>query len=83
MLLDLPPPPPNEAVGDAFDDILGGLEEDNPDKGPIPMETEIPVQIAKKPCTKSPMKAKWIVPLVHSATADAPNLSCKEIMILL
>jgi hypothetical protein len=80
---DLPPPPPNDAVGDAFEDILGWLEEGNPDEGLIPMETEIPVQIAKKPFTKSPIKAKWIVPLVHSAIADAPNLSCKEIMILL
>ncbi len=80
---DLPPPPPNEAVGDAFEDTLCGLEEGNPDKGPIPMETEIPVEMAKKPRNKSPIKAKWIVPLVHLAIADAPNLSCKEIMILL
>jgi hypothetical protein len=79
----LPPPPPNEAVGDAFEDTLGGLEEGNPDKGPIPVETKIPVKMAKKPCTKSPIKAKWIVPLVHSAIAEAPNLSCKEIIILL
>ncbi len=81
--MDLPPPPPNEAVGDAFEDTLGGLEEGNPDKGPIPVETKIPVKMAKKPRTKSPFKAKWIVPLVHSAIAEAPNLSCKEIIILL
>ncbi len=55
-ILDLPPPPPNETVGDAFGDALGGLEEDNPDKGPIPVETEIPVKMAKRPCTKSPIK---------------------------
>jgi hypothetical protein len=48
---DLPPPPPNEAVGDAFEDTLDGLEEGNPDKGPIPMETKIPVKMAKKPRT--------------------------------
>ncbi len=47
------------------------------------METKIPVKMAKKPCTKSPIKAKWLVPLVHSAIAEAPNLSCKEIIILL
>jgi hypothetical protein len=56
-VLDLPPPPPNEAVRDAFEDTLGGSEEGNPDEGPIPMETEIPVQMAKKPHTKSPIKA--------------------------
>ncbi len=39
--------------------------------------------MAEKPHTKSPIKAKWIVPLVHSAIADAPNLSCKKIIILL
>ncbi len=72
-VLDLPPPPPNEIVEDAFEDAFGGLEEGNPDKEPIPMETEIPVKMAMKPCTKSPIKAKWIVPLVHSAIAEAPN----------
>ncbi len=82
-VLDLPPPPLNEAVGDAFEDTLGGLEEGNSDEGPIPVETKIPVKMAKKPCTKSPIKAKWLVPLVHSAIAEAPNLSCKEIIILL
>ncbi len=81
-VLDLPPPPPNEAVGDAFEDTLGGLEEGNFDEGPIPAETKIPVKMAKKPCTKSPIKEKGIVPLVHSAIAEAPNLACKEIMIL-
>ncbi len=81
--MDLPPPAPNETVGDAFEDALGGLEEDNPDKEPIPMETKIPVKIAKKPCTKSPIKAKWIVPLVHSAIAEAPNLLSMEIILLL
>jgi hypothetical protein len=59
------------------------LEEGNPDKGPIPVETKIPVKMAKKPCTKSPIKAKWIVLLVHSAIAEAPNLSSKEIILLL
>jgi hypothetical protein len=80
---DLPPPPPNETVGDAIENALGGLEEGNPDKEPIPVETKIPVEMAKKPCTKSPIKAKWIVPLVHSAIAEAPNLSSKEISLLL
>ncbi len=55
---DLPPPPPNETVGVAFEDALGGLEEGNPDKGPISVKTKIPVKIAKKPRTKSPIKAK-------------------------
>jgi hypothetical protein len=82
-VLDLPPPPPNEAIGDAFEDTLGGLEEGNPDKGPIPMDTEIPVKMAKKLHTKSPINAKWIVPLIHSAIAEAPNLSSKEIILLL
>jgi hypothetical protein len=82
-VLDLPPPPPNEAVGDAFEDTLGGLEEGNPDKGPIPVENKIPVKMAKKPRTKSPIKAKWIVPLVHSAIAEAPNLLSKEIILIL
>ncbi len=48
-VLDLPPPPPNETVGDAFEDALGGLEGGNPDEGSIPMETKIPVKMAKKP----------------------------------
>ncbi len=39
-VLDLPPPPTNETVWDAFEDTLGGLEEGNPDKGPIPMDTK-------------------------------------------
>jgi hypothetical protein len=82
-VLDLPPPPPNETVGDAFEDILGGLEEGNPDKEPIPVETKIPVKMAKKPCTKSPINAKWVVPLVHSVIAEAPNLLSKEIILLL
>jgi hypothetical protein len=47
-VLDLPPPPPNEAVGDAFEDTLGGLEEGNPDEGPIPVETKIPVEDGQK-----------------------------------
>ncbi len=55
---DLLPPPPDEAVEDTFEDTLGGLEEGNPDKGPILVETKIPVQMAKKSHTKSPIKAK-------------------------
>jgi hypothetical protein len=39
--------------------------------------------MAKKPCTKSPIKAKGIVLLVNSAIAEAPNLSSKEIILLL
>jgi hypothetical protein len=47
------------------------------------VKTKIPVKMAKKPCNKSPIKAKWIVPLVHSAIAEAPNLLSKEIILLL
>ncbi len=55
---NLPPPPPNKTVGDAFEDALGGLEEGNPDKEPIPVETKIPVKMAKKPCTKNTNQSK-------------------------
>ncbi len=63
--------------------IPATIPNSNPDKEPIPVETKIPVKMAKKPCAKSPIKAKWIVPLVHSAIAEAPNLSSKEIILLL
>ena len=34
---------------------------------------------SKKVRVKSPIKAKWLLPIVHSSIADRPNISYKEI----
>jgi hypothetical protein len=34
-------------------------------------------------CTKSPIKTKWIVPLVHGVIRQTSNLSSKEIILVL
>ncbi len=91
---DLLPPPPNGTVVDVFNDadtdVLGEIEEGNPDEEPchpqVPMEKEVHAirgKKEKKPCTKSPIKTKWIVPLVHGAISQTPNFSSKEIILLL
>ncbi len=41
-VLDLPSLPPDEAVGDAFEDTLGGLEKGNPDEGTNPRGDQDP-----------------------------------------
>lgn len=83
---DLPAPDPTERLVDAFD-VVGGLEEGNPDELsltaaavlPTRLDDSSPDKMAKKARLKSPIKSKWIVPLVHNAIAERPNLSSKEI----
>ncbi len=41
-VLDLPPPPPNETVGDAFENAYGGLEEGKLDKRTNPCGDQDP-----------------------------------------
>jgi hypothetical protein len=69
---DLAPLPPNETVGDAFDD-LGGIEvgnpdkvgeESNPDEAGMSTGNAITIKMKKARRMKSPIKTKWIVPLV-------------------
>ncbi len=88
---DLAPPPPNKTVGDAFDD-LGGIEEGNPDKAEEESNPDeagmsighaITAKTKKARKMKSPIKTKWIVPLVLSAISATPNLPSKEITALL
>ncbi len=38
---------------------------------------------SKKVRVKSPIKVKWLLPIVHSSIADSPNISYKEIYKLL
>ncbi len=81
---DLSPPPPNKTLGDAFDD-LGGIEVGNPDKAEEESKPDRAVTKRTKKARrmKSPMKTKWIVPLVLSAISATPNLPRKEITALL
>ncbi len=72
---DLTPPLPNKTLGDAFD-VLWGMESGNPDLvSLVPVcvafeddqseGEELEPHVPKKPCIKSPIKSKWIVPIVH------------------
>jgi hypothetical protein len=56
---------PMKQLGTPLRMHMVGWKRANLTKGPILVETKIPVKMAKKPHTKSPIKAKWIVPLVH------------------
>ncbi len=81
---DLAPPPPNETVGGAFDDLCGILEEEgNPDKAGMFIGQTIAIKSKKARRMKSPIKTKWIVPLVFSAISATPTLLSKEITALL
>ncbi len=65
---DLAPPPPNETVGDAFDDLSGILEEScnpdkaeeegNPDKAGMSIGQDIVIKSKKARRIKSPIKTK-------------------------
>jgi hypothetical protein len=81
---DLSPPPPNETLGDAFDD-LDGIEVGNPDKAKEESKPDgaVTKQTKKARRVKSPMKTKWIVPFFLSAISATPNLPSKEITALL
>jgi len=90
---DLAPPPPDETFGDAFDDLGGILEEEgnpdkaeeesNPDEAGMSIGHAITIKTKKAGRMKSPIKTKWIVPLVLSAISATPNLPSKEITALL
>ena len=94
---DLPPPHPDEPIVDAFDPF-GTIEEGNPDE-PLggtkgnpdePLggtktnldENEL-ISPTKTKRLKSPIKSKWIVPLLLAAITETPNLSGKEILLIL
>jgi hypothetical protein len=88
---DLSPLPPNKTVGDAFDD-LGSIEvgnpdkaeeESNPDEAGMSIGHAITIKIKRARRMKSPIKIKWIVPLVLLTISATPNLPSKEITALL
>jgi hypothetical protein len=81
---DLAPPPPNETVGDAFDDLGSILEkEGNLDKAGMSIGQAITIKSKKARRMKSPIKTKWIVPLVLLVISVTPNLSSKKITAIL
>ena len=85
---DLPPPHPDEPIVDAFDP-LGPIQEgtaDEPLGGPdehIEENEVLSLTPSKRKRLKSPIKSKWIVPLLQAAITETPNLSGKEIVLIL
>jgi hypothetical protein len=78
----LDPPPLGESVAGVFDGIDEGIADDYGDEGEDDDKKEssdfadLP---SKKVRVKSPIKAKWLLPIVHSSIADRPNISYKEL----
>jgi hypothetical protein len=58
-------------------------EESNPDKAGMSIGHAITIKTKKARRMKSPIKTKWIVPLVLSAISATPHLPSKEITALL
>ena len=60
-----------------FDGIEGIADDYGDDKKKKSSElADLPL---KKVRVKSPIKAKWLLPIVHSSIADRPNISYKEL----
>ena len=79
----LDPPPPGESVAGVFDGIEGIADDyGDEEKKEISDLADSP-ETSKKVRVKSPIKAKWLLPIVHSSIADGPNISYKEIYELL
>ena len=79
----LDPPPPGESVAGVFDGIEGIADEYSDDKKKEISDLANSPETSKKVRVKSPIKAKWLLPIVHSSIADRPNISYKEIYELL
>ena len=77
----LDPPPPGESVAGVFDGIEGIADEysDDEEKKEINDLADAP-ETSKRVRVKSPIKVKWLLPIVHSSIAVRPNISYKEIL---
>ena len=80
---DLDPLPPGESVEGVFDAVEGIADEYSDDKKKENDDLADAPETSKKVRVKSPIKAKWLLPIVHSSIADRPNISYKEIYELL
>ncbi len=79
----LDPPPPGESVAGVFDGVEGIADEYSDDKKKENDDLADAPETSKKVRVKSPIKAKWLLPNVHSFIAERPNISYKEIYKLL
>ena len=75
----LDPPPLGESVAGVFDGIDEGIADEYSDDEEKKESIELADSPSKKVRVKSPIKAKWLLPIVHSSIADRPNISYKEI----
>ena len=78
----LDPPPLGESVAGVFDGIDEGIADDYGNEGDDDKKKEssdLADSPSKKVRVKSPIKAKWLLPIVHSSIADRPNISYKEL----
>ncbi len=80
---DLDLPPPGESVAGVFDAVEGIADEYSDDERKENDDLADAPETSKKVRVKSPIKAKWLLPIVHSFIADRPNISYKEIYELL
>ncbi len=69
------------SVAGVFDGIEGIADDYGDDKKKE--SSDLADSPSKKVRVKSPIKAKWLLPIVHSSIADKPNISYKEIYELL
>jgi hypothetical protein len=76
------PQPPEDVAITAFNKI-GDMEEGTANNDAPPCEEADDTNVVKKPLLKSPIKSRWLVPLLKSPLLEHPNMSHDEMRLLL